>query len=316
MGTVSLVTVLNCARHGKKDINKLLTNVKVKTKFLINYADYDILPIFAAKIHKNIITMLSNRSFLEHEIPYRQLDKLGISKKSILALNKDILSTFMTGGFTPLLRMEVEGDGKTYIFLGKLRMSREPKGGVSLYVLPLRTRTPNDKDLRLDEPEMEHLRHGLILKKNVYDEFNKKTTYYAQLDGETNAILKVRARDVAIPSVVKDVDINMEMRETLRNGMPVQIDADGTPYTIGIDLTEPSGYRVLQGTRDDWDAVIAREWDKVHPEEIGFWLTDENGWEYQELSDSKLHIDMQYALDDDIDLDEALSKNQGASIRI
>ena len=121
---------------------------------------------------------------------------------------------------------------------------------------------------------------------------------------------------MAIPSVVKDVDINMEMRETLRNGMPVQIDADGTPYTIGIDLTEPSGYRVLQGTRDDWDAVIAREWDKVHPEEIGFWLADENGWDYQELSDSKLHIDMQYALDDDIDLDEALNKNQGASIRI
>ena len=121
---------------------------------------------------------------------------------------------------------------------------------------------------------------------------------------------------MAIPSVVKDVDINMEMRETLRNGMPVQIDADGTPYTIGIDLTEPSGYRVLQGTRDDWDAAIAREWDMVHPEEIGFWLADENGWEYQELSDSKLHIDMQYALDDDIDLDEALNKNQGASIRI
>ena len=149
-----------------------------------------------------------------------------------------------------------------------------------------------------------------------YDDFNKKTTYYAQLDGETNAILKVRARDVAIPSVVKDVDINMEMWETLRNGMLVQIDDDGTPYTIGIDLTEPSGYRVLQGTKDDWDAVIAREWDKVHPEEIGFWLTDENGWEYQELSDSKLHIDMQYALDDDIDLDEALNKNQGVSIRI
>ena len=109
--------------------------------------------------------MLSNRSFLEHEIPYRQLDKLGISKKNILALNKDILSTFMMGGFTPLLKMEVEGDGKTYNFLGKLRMSREPKGGVSLDVLPMRRRTLNDKDLNLDESEMEHLRHGLILKK-------------------------------------------------------------------------------------------------------------------------------------------------------
>ena len=260
--------------------------------------------------------MLSNRSFLEHEIPYRQLDKLGISKKSILALNKDILSTFMMGGFTPLLKMEVEGNGKTYIFLGKLRMSREPKGGVSLDVLPMRTRTPNDKELRLDESEMDHLRHGLILKKNVYDESNKKTTYYAQLDGETNAILKVKARDVAIPSVVKDVDINTGLREDIRNGIPVEIDADGTAYTIGIDLMEPSGYRVLQGTMDDWNALIAREWDKIHPEEIGYWLTDENGWEYRELMDSKMKIDMQYALDDDIDLDERLNKNRGASVRI
>lgn len=260
--------------------------------------------------------MLSNRSFLEHEIPYRQLDKLGISKKNILALNKDILSTFMMGGFTPLLKMEVEGDGKTYNFLGKLRMSREPKEGVSLDVLPMRRRTLNDKDLNLDESEMEHLRHGLILKKNVYDDNNKKTTYYAQLDGETNAILKVKARDVAIPSVVKDVDINIELREAIRNGVPVEIDADGTAYTIGIDLMEPSGYRVLQGTEDDWNALIAREWDKIHPEDIGYWLTDENGWEYQELIDSNLEIDMQYALDDDIDLDEKLSKSRGATIKI
>ena len=104
--------------------------------------------------------MLSNRSFLEHEIPYRQLDKLGISKKNILALNKDILSTFMMGGFTPLLKMEVEGDGKTYNFLGKLRMRREPNGGVSLEILPMRRRTLKDKDLNLDESEMEPLRHG------------------------------------------------------------------------------------------------------------------------------------------------------------
>ena len=271
---------------------------------------------FAAKIHKNIIIMLSNRSFLEHEIPYRQLEKLGISKKNILDLNKDIKSSFMMGGFTPLIKMEVEGNGTTYNFLGKLRMSREPKGGVSLDVLPLRTRTPNDEELRLDESEMEHLRHGLILKKNVYDENNRKTTYYAQLDGETNAILKVKVRDVAIPSIVKDVDINMELREEIRNGTPVEIDADGTAYTIGIDLLEPSGYRILQGTEEDWNTMIAKDWDRIHPEEIGFWMTDQNGWEYQELFDSNIDIDIQYTLNEIIDLDNILIKKQGASIRL
>ena len=248
--------------------------------------------------------MLFNRNFLEHEIPYMQLEMLGISKKGILAAQKEVMDNFMTGGFTPLLQMEVEGQGHTCNFLGKLRMSRDSRGSVSLDVLPLRTQTPYDRELNLDESEMEHLRKGLILKKNVYAD-NKKVTYYAQLDGETNAILKVRARDVAIPSVIKNVDIDREQRETIREGIPVEINADGTIYTIGIDLLESNGYKVMQGTEDDWNATVAKEWDRINPDEIGFWLTDENGWQYQEIKDSKMKdIEMAYVQDDGMEMEE------------
>ena len=252
--------------------------------------------------------MLSNRGFLEHEIPYMQLKMLGISKNGILAAQKDVMDNFMTGGFTPLLQMKMEGTGHTCNFLGKLRMSRDPRGGVSLDVLPLRTNTPYDKELNLDEAEMEHLRKGLILKKNIYAD-NKKVTFYAQLDGETNAILKVKARDVAIPSVIKDVDINRQQRESIREGMPVEINADGTIYTIGIDLLESTGYMVMQGTEDDWNATVAKEWDRVNPGEIGFWLTDENGWQYRELKDSNLKdIEMEYDQEDEMEMEENRSE--------
>ena len=242
--------------------------------------------------------MLSNRSFLEHEIPYRQLEMLGISKKEFMAANRDILKTIMQGGFSPLLKMNMEANGKTYHFLAKIRLEREPKGGVTLGILPLRTNTPKDKELKLDDEEMEHLRKGLILKKNVYHD-SKKITYYAQLDGETNSILKVKARDIAIPSVVKDVDVSKQQRDEIREGVPVELDSDGTVYTIGIDLLQPNGLQVIQGTEDDWNKLVAREWDRINPGEIGFWLTDENGWEYMELQESKLQ-DMQYDIDEDI----------------
>lgn len=247
--------------------------------------------------------MLSNRGFLKHEIPYSQLEKLGITKNGFLKANKEVEQTFMAGGFTPLLQLEVKGKNHTYAFLGKIRMTREPKGGVSIEVMPLRTRTPYDDDLQLDESEMEHLRNGLILKKDSYTD-NKKTTYYAQLDGETNAVLKVRARDVAIPSVVRNVDLNKLQREMIRDGIPVEIDSNGTPYTIGIDLLQPSGYRVFEGNEDDWNDIVTKEWDRMNPDEIGFWMTDENGWEYQELMDSELQgADIQYVTEDDVKLE-------------
>ena len=253
--------------------------------------------------------MLSNRSFLEHEIPYRQLEMLGINKKMFMAANRDILKTIMQGGFSPLLKMNMQVNGKTYHFLAKIRLERGPKGGVSLDILPLRTNTPYDKELKLDKEEMEHLRKGLILKKNVYHD-SKKVTYYAQLDGETNSILKVKARDIAIPSVVKDVDVSKQQRDDIRNGVPVELDSDGTIYTIGIDLLQPNGLQVIQGTEDDWNELIAREWDRVNPGEIGFWLTDENGWEYKELQDSKLsEMNLEYDFDESLSdsLDEDLS---------
>lgn len=260
--------------------------------------------------------MLSNSSFLEHEVPYRQLEKVGISKKSIRAANKEISSTFMTGGFTPLLHLQVDGNGHTYNFLGKLRLTREPKGGVSLDVLPLRTKTAYDKDLKLDDKELEQLRRGLVLKKNIYVD-NKKTTYYAQLDGETNAILKVKARDVAIPSMVKDFDITKQQRETIREGRPVEIGDNDAKYTIGINLLEPTCYKIIQGGKEDWNATVAREWDRITPGEIGFWLTDENGWEYQELLDSNLqNLDLEYQTENDQEWAAKLDKSRSGSIKL
>ena len=258
--------------------------------------------------------MLSNRSFLEHEIPYRQLEMLGISKKGFMAANRDILKTIMSGGFSPLLKMKMEANGKTYHFLAKIRLDREPRGGVSLDILPLRTNTPKDKELRLDDAEMEHLRKGLILKKNVYHD-SKKVTYYAQLDGETNSIVKVKARDIAVPSVVKDVDVSKQQRDAIREGMPIELDSDGTIYTIGIDLMQPNGIQVIQGNEDDWNQLIAREWDRINPGEIGFWLTDENGWEYMELQDSQLQdLNLEYEIDEDIT--DNLEEQRGGGIKL
>lgn len=234
--------------------------------------------------------MLSKRNFLEHEIPYDQLETLGISKKSFLNADPDIIRSFMTGGFTSLIMAEIKGQENIYKVPVKLRMERDGKGGVNLNVLPLYKTTPADTSLNLNQKDMDELKDGNIIKKNVFAD-NKRTTYYVQLDAETNAILKTKARDIAIPSFLKGTEITAEQRETIREGKPAEINVDEETYVIGIDLLQPTGINTIKGDLGDWQMLVAQEWDRQNPGEIGFWLTDENEWEYMQLKDSDIDID-------------------------
>lgn len=254
--------------------------------------------------------MLTNRIFLEHELPYSQLESLGISKKNIMAAPPDTLKSFMSGGFTSLLRLQMKSDENTFRFLAKLRLTRDLRGNVELEMLPLYKNTPYDRDLKLNMDEMDMLREGMVIKKNVYNN-GKKTTWFAQLDGETNAILKAKAKDIVIPSFVKGVEIDKDQREKLRDGEPVEVIDEDDVYTIGIDLTQPTAVNTIQGDLNDWKQNIAKEWDRMNPGVVGFWLTDENGWQFMQLQDSEMdYLDIQYDYNTNVEIDEDLNPKE------
>ena len=53
--------------------------------------------------------MIGKSKFLEEEIPYEKLEKIGITRKGVLSMPKEIIEPLVNGQVTPLISSLKEG---------------------------------------------------------------------------------------------------------------------------------------------------------------------------------------------------------------
>lgn len=72
-----------------------------------------------------------------NEVPFDELQQVGISEEAFLNLPKEAIDRMMTGRTSPLLQMQwTKKDGTLVPFLGKLALMRDADGKVHLNVIP------------------------------------------------------------------------------------------------------------------------------------------------------------------------------------
>lgn len=71
----------------------------------------------------------------------------------------------------------------------------------------------------------------------------------------------------------------------MRDGKPAELNVGGEKVTVGIDLKEPQGFRVVKGDMKEWERQQKLRYDELHPEYIGLVQTDKNAWEYKQVVD-------------------------------
>ena len=77
--------------------------------------------------------MIGKSKFLEEEIPYEKLEKIGITRKGVLAMPKEIIGPLVNGQVTPLIMTRYKADnGKVIEMPMKLQLERGEKGDVRL----------------------------------------------------------------------------------------------------------------------------------------------------------------------------------------
>ena len=62
--------------------------------------------------------MISKTTFLEEEIPYQKLEKLGISRKSFLNMPKEVIEPLVCGRITPLVMARYEAKNNKVLVEG------------------------------------------------------------------------------------------------------------------------------------------------------------------------------------------------------
>lgn len=121
----------------------------------------------------------------------------------------------------------------------------------------------------------------------------EKTQQYLQLDPETKSVIHRRVTDIEMERKLKDmekvndIELGTQQKQQVRDGKPVELNVGGEKVSVGIDLKEPQGVKLIKGDMKEWERQQKLRYDDLHPEYLGLVMTDKNRWEYQQVVDAQ-----------------------------
>jgi len=239
---------------------------------------------------------LHNRNQPE-TLPYQKLALLGIDREKADKLPSEVKEKLVSGEVTPLLQVSINARNGDVITLPlKLQMAADKNGDPLLVAYPVKAALDEKQDniLQLTPFEAERLRRGDVIRKAI-DINGEKTQQFLQLDPETNSVIHRRVTDIRIEQRIKDmekvndIELGTQQKQAVREGKPMELNVGGEKVTVGIDLKEPQGFKIVQGDMKEWARQQKLKYDELHPEHIGLEMTDKNRWEYQQVVDRRSH---------------------------
>jgi hypothetical protein len=232
--------------------------------------------------------MAERNIILDQEIPYEQFMLLGFNRKSIFELPKEVLDPLYSGEVTPILQSRIQtANGNVYNVPMKLQLVRDANRQVQLMALPLRKEIYNT--LHLKPGELEQVAQGEVIRKEILGKDGTRRRKYIQLDTESKSLIYRDAAAVQVASKlkdlekIKDIELGTNQKQAAQEGKPVELNVGQEKVTVGVDLHEPQGFKVVNGDMEEWKRQSAIRYDREHPEYMGYVQTDENRWEYRQL---------------------------------
>lgn len=237
---------------------------------------------------------LHNRNQSE-QLPYEKLALLGIDREKADNLPQEVKERLVSGEVTPLMQVSISARNGDVITLPlKLQMIADKDGNPALIAYPVRAEleAERNKVLRLTPQEAGRLAKGEVIQKAV--EVNgEKTQQYLQLDPETKSVIHRRVTDIEIERKLKDmekvndIELGTQQKQQVRDGKPVELNVGGEKVSVGINLKEPQGFKLIKGDMKEWERQQKLRYDDLHPEYLGLVMTDKNRWEYQQVVDAQ-----------------------------
>jgi len=226
-------------------------------------------------------------------LPYEKLGLIGIDREKADKLPQEVKEKLISGEVTPLLQVSIAINNGGVITLPlKLQMVADKEGQPALMAYPVNATLDENRDnvLKLTPEERDRLSKGDVIQKAI-DINGEKIQQYLQLDPETKSVIHKRITEIQIEQKLKDmekvndIELGTQQKQAVREGKPMELNVGGEKVTVGIDLKEPQGFKVVQGDMREWERQQKLKYDDLHPEYIGLVMTDKNRWEYQQVVD-------------------------------
>lgn len=229
----------------------------------------------------------------EEPVPFDKFARIGIYPKDLERMPEDLRDKILRGELSPLMRLNVPvGDNSAVSIPMKIQLAYDKDG--KLQLLTYQIHREIDDRLGLNDAELDRLRKGAVLRKEFAEGDHRKMRY-VQLDKETNSLMtrdlaNVKFEDkLAEVDKVKNISLGLGQKEAVANGRPVKLEVGDQKVTVGVDLREPQGFKVVNGDMEEWKRQQAIRYDDANEGFIGYVQTDENRWEYKQVVDKLQH---------------------------
>ena len=221
------------------------------------------------------------------EIPFEKFEKLGISKQDFLAMPKELADTVVNGRVTPLMNTRIHAEnGKVIEMHMKLQLTRDDNGNVLLQTYPMRKQI--DNAYNLTDRELKKVEEGNVIKKEVTEDGEKKVKFI-QLDQETKSLISRNVATVKLANKLRDmekindIELGANQKQAAQEGKPLELNVGDQKVTVGVDLREPQGFKIVNGDMKEWERQMKVKYDEEHEGFMGYVQTDENRWEYRQV---------------------------------
>ena len=167
--------------------------------------------------------------FKRQELPWDELQKLGLAKDGRLLLDEDDITSLLSGRRTDMLRLEnLRRDGLHIPMLdSKLSLVRNELGEVELRAHPIYKEPVVPSYLTDTEAEMLEKGDAVNLEKTIDDGKGGKIDVIIEFDRDTNEFITVDTDGILIPEGINGKPLTAEQKERYRKGKEVKTD-DGT----------------------------------------------------------------------------------------
>ncbi len=228
-------------------------------------------------------------------LPYEKLAILGIDREKADSLPMEVKVKLMAGEVTPIMQVSINARNGSIITMPmKLQMTTDKNGASALIAYPVRAELDRERNkiLNLTQQEVERLARGEVIQKAI-NVNGEKTQQYLQLDPETKSVIHKRVTDIKLEQRLKDmekvndIELGMQQKQQVREGKPVELNVGGKKVSVGIDLKEQQGFKLIKGDMKEWERQQKLRYDEIHPEYLGLVMTDKNRWEYQKVVDKQ-----------------------------
>ncbi len=215
---------------------------------------------------------MNHECFTQKEIPYDILTKFGLTQIMIDDLPENVTRRFLSGRTTPVLPIVTENvEGETVQSHARISLVRLTDGSVDVCFAPQWT----DEDLKSFTPEQqEKLKLGEV----TLAEMPGKGRCFIQFDEAISQVMAVPESIIAqnISLLTRSFAVSDDEKEQLENGGIIELEINHNILSVGIDLNEDTGIRVVNGDILSWqEDSKANRLPKYNFGIYGCWLADE-----------------------------------------